>query len=303
MEQLGKYRNINTILSEQAKRYGRKVYITNPDQEKSVSFAQTAHWCNRIANYLKQQGIRPSEKISLVGENTIETLLLFLGVLNYGATICPINVEESKENVYRVLNHAKPIIVFHGEELTFDKARYPADLWVPYSYSGINGGRKGELFSSLKKYSPVFNSPVGAKDDLATLVFTSGTTSTPKGVVSTRESFYYMHLDTIDRLKITDRDVILDYRAYNWNSPQILSIMPSLFTGATLVYARGFSRSRFPQWLKKYGVTICVGVPTVINMLLEREVELHKRDIPSLRFMTSSSAPLLVRNQLSYEEK
>jgi long-chain acyl-CoA synthetase len=303
MEQLGKYRNINTILSEQAKRYGRKVYITNPDQEKSVSFAQTAHWCNRIANYLKQQGIRPSEKISLVGENTIETLLLFLGVLNYGATICPINVEESKENVYRVLNHAKPIIVFHGEDLTFDKARYPADLWVPYSYSGINGGRKGELFSSLKKYSPVFNSPVGAKDDLATLVFTSGTTSTPKGVVSTRESFYYMHLDTIDRLKITDRDVILDYRAYNWNSPQILSIMPSLFTGATLVYARGFSRSRFPQWLKKYGVTICVGVPTVINMLLEREVELHKRDIPSLRFMTSSSAPLLVRNQLAFEEK
>jgi acyl-coenzyme A synthetase/AMP-(fatty) acid ligase len=79
--------------------------------------------------------------------------------------------------------------------------------------------------------------------------------------------------------------------------------MPGLISGATVVYAKTFSRSRFDSWLKDYGITICVGVPTVINMLLERQSTLHKRDLPALRFMTSSTAPLLIRNQLEFEQK
>lgn len=297
------YKDIHAIVREQAERYTTKVYIESPDQGKNITFPQAAEWCNRIASFLKQQGIRANDRIATIGENTIESLILFLGVLNYGAIITPINVEESKENIYSILQHAKPRIVFHGQELTFDKERYRANLWIPYSYSGIGSEQTNEFFSSLKRYSPVFENPVGNKNDIALTVFTSGTTAIPKAVLCTRESFFYMVLDTIDRLHITDKDVILDYRAYNWESPQLLSILPSLMTGATLVYAKGFSRSRLALWLKDYGVTVSAGVPTVINMLLEREIPLHKRDIPTLRFMTSSSAPLLVKNQLMFEEK
>ena len=82
---------------------------------------------------VKQQDIKPNDKIALVGENSIEALLIYLGILNYGATIAPINVEESKENMYRLLDLAKPRIVFHGKELTFDQERYSADLWVQYA--------------------------------------------------------------------------------------------------------------------------------------------------------------------------
>ena len=160
-----------------------------------------------------------------------------------------------------------------------------------------------EIFSILRDYSYDFDSPLGTKDDIATLVFTSGTTATPKAVAATRQYVFYASLDVIDRLKVTEKDVILDYRAYSWASPQVLSIMPSLMTGATLVYGEKFSRSRFLSWLKDYGITICVGVPAVFNMLLEEEIPLHKEDVPSLRFMTSSTAPLLVKNQLRFEEK
>ncbi len=297
------YKDIHAIVMEQAERYTTKVYIESPDQQKNITFKQTAEWCNRIASFLRQQGIRANDRIATIGENTIETLLLFFGVLNYGAIISPINVEESKENIYRMLNHAKPRIVFHGQELTFDKERYRADLWIPYSYSGIGSEQANEFFSSLKQCSPVFENPLGNKNDIAITVFTSGTTAIPKAIVCTKESFFCMALDTIDRLHITDKDVILDYRAYNWESAQLFSILPSLMLGATLVHPKGFSRSRFVSWLKDYGVTVSAGVPTVINMLLEREVPLHKRDVPALKFMTSSSAPLLVKNQLIFEGK
>ncbi len=297
------YKDIHTILSERAESHPSKVHIESPDQGKNITFKQTAMQCNKIANFLKEQGITSDDKIALIAENSIETLLIFFGVLNYGATVNPINVEESKENVYRQLNISKPRVIFHGKELDFDREKYGAGLWIPFSSSGVESGQENEFFSSLEHYSPVFESPLMSKDGFSTIVFTSGTTAIPKGVVSTRESIYYMAVETIDRLKITERDVILDYRAYSWNSPHILSILPSLIVGATLVFARRFSRSRFSSWLKDYGVTICIGVPTVINFLLEKEVPLHKKDVPSLRFMTSSSAPLMVQNLHRFEER
>ena len=302
-QQEWQYKNTHTILKEKAESQGSKIYIESPDQGKHITYEQTYAMCNRIANFLKEKGLKADSRVALIGENSIETLLIFLGVSNYGSIIGPINVEESKENVYRVLDIARPKIVFYGQELTFDQERYKADLWIPYADFDIDSGQENELFHILKTYSPEFDSPLGTKDDVATLVFTSGTTAVPKGVASTREAFYYQPLDAVDRLKITEQDVILDYRAYSWNSPQILSILPSLYTGATLVFAKKFSRTRWPSWLKDNKVTVCVGVPAVFNMLLEQEVPLHKKDVPSLRFMTSSTAPLLVKNQLRFEER
>jgi acyl-coenzyme A synthetase/AMP-(fatty) acid ligase len=302
MEQGGwQYKEIHTILGEVAERYPSKVYIQSPDQQKGITFAQTNIWCNKIANFLKGQGIKANDKIALIGENSIETLMIYWGVLNYGATICPINVGESQETVYHALNLAKPRIVFHGQELAFDQERYRADLWMPYS--DIDSGQERDFFALLKDRSSAFSNPVSSKDDIAEVSFTSGTTGLPKGVVYKRDSLLYMSLEVIDRWKVTERDVILDYRAYSWTSVQAMSIFSSLITGATLVFARRFSRTRFPSWLKDYGVTICIGVPTVINFLLQEEVPLHKKDIPSLRFMTSSTAPLAPQNLISFEER
>jgi long-chain acyl-CoA synthetase len=297
------YKDIHTILREGAEQHGGKVYIESPDQVKNLTYEQTYAWCNRIANLLKQQGIKSSDKITLIGENSIETLLVYFGVLNYGAIISSINVEESKENIYNLLNFIKPRIVFHNKKLTFDHEAYKADLWIPYADFDIESRQRNELFSLLQQHSPIFDDHIGSREDIFAITFTSGTTATPKAVVTSREPFLYLVRQTIDRLRITERDVILDYRGYNWQSTLLISILSSLLAGATLVFARKFSRSRFPSWLKEYNITIAIGVPTVINILVQEPVPLHKKDVPFLRFMTSSSAPLMVQNQQEFEKR
>ncbi|MFC1906470.1 class I adenylate-forming enzyme family protein [Chloroflexota bacterium] len=298
-----KYKDLNSILRDMAEHYPNKVYIQSLDQGKNITFEQTYQWCNKVANLLKDKGIAAGDKIALVGENSVEALLVYFGVLNYGAVIAPINVEESKENVYRLLDLAKPKMVIHNKEIAFDQDRYNAGLWMPYGDLGMENEPDDGLFFTLENYSSMFDSPVGTKDDLAMLVFTSGTTAIPKCVAWTREAAFYIPLDTVDRMHLTERDVILEYRAYSWASPQSMTILPSVLTGATLVLARKFSRTRFPSWLKDNDITICIGVPATLNMLLEEEVPLHKKDIPSLRFITSSTAPLMVKNLLRFEEK
>jgi long-chain acyl-CoA synthetase len=297
------FKGFNSILRERAEKHGGKVYIESPDQSKNITYEQTYAWCNRIANFLKERSVKSDDKITIIGPNSIETLLIFLGVLNYGAIISPINVEESEENFRRLVGVTNPKIVFYSQELAFNPGKYTDGLGISYSNFDVDSEQENELFSTLKSYSPVFESPLGGKDDIAEVVFTSGTTEMPKGVVMTRESLFFQTLEPVERLVITDQDVILDYRSYNWASPQELSILSSLMTGATLVFPRKFSRTRFPSWLKDYKVTIAAGVPTVFNFLLEEKVPLHKKDVPALRFMTSSSSGLPPKKQLEFEEK
>jgi acyl-coenzyme A synthetase/AMP-(fatty) acid ligase len=73
--------------------------------------------------------------------------------------------------------------------------------------------------------------------------------------------------------------------------------------GATLVLSEKFSASRFFQHLRDHGVTIATGNPTTINMLLNSEQAGHRDNLPKLRFMTSSSAPLLLEDWKRFEHK
>ena len=73
--------------------------------------------------------------------------------------------------------------------------------------------------------------------------------------------------------------------------------------GATLVLAEKFSASRFFQHLRDHGVTIAAGNPTTINILLNSEQSAHRDNLPKLRFITSSSAPLLVEEWKRFEQK
>jgi len=74
-----KYRDIHSIMLENAKRFGSKDYIVSVDQGKSITFEQINSYCNRVANFLRDKGIRKDDKVSLIGENSIESMIIFLG--------------------------------------------------------------------------------------------------------------------------------------------------------------------------------------------------------------------------------
>ncbi len=294
------YRDMQSIMVHNAERFGSKKYVISVDQNRDITFSEFNGQCGRIANFLRDKGIKKDDSISLVGKNAIETLGIYFAVLKYGAIVNPINVEESKENIYHIIGRVKPKLVIYQEDMAFDHTDTPY-VWIPFSTLDAKERREGDFFSMIKNYDSDFETSLGNKDDIAEIVFTSGTTERPKGVVISREALFYQVHDLIDRLGITEQDTILDYRAYSWLSPQILSILVTMQAGATLVLGQKFSRSRFPDWLRQHGVTIGVGVPAVINMLVSDPVDIHKKDLPALRFMTSSAAPLSVEKHRGFE--
>ena len=129
-------------------------------------------------------------------------------------------------------------------------------------------------------------------DDTACVFCTSGTTARPKIVVYDHAAYWLNGLDTLEFLGLTADDRTLEYRSFGWNSAQVLSLLPFLQKGLTMHIAKRFSHSRFFEWVQKYGITFSAGVPTVLNMLLNKPLGYTAKDIPTLRLMSCSTAPL-----------
>ena len=109
-------------------------------------------------------------------------------------------------------------------------------------------------------------------------------------------------LDTLEFLGLTEDDRTLEYRSFGWNSAQVLSLLPFLQKGLTMHIAKRFSHSRFFDWVQKHGITFSAGVPTVLNMLLNKPLGYTAKDIPTLRLMTCSTAPLTEEQWKKFEE-
>jgi acyl-coenzyme A synthetase/AMP-(fatty) acid ligase len=296
------YTNWHTIIRNQAEQQPTKVFIESIDQNKRITFQEMNEWCSRVSNFLKNMNISANDKVTLIGKNSMETMIIYFGVLYYGAILNPIFSEESEENIFRIVNLAQTSLILYDKELNLNKEGRPSARWISFSEFYGNKPKEDELCELLKDQHVIFDGHLGDGGDIAEIVYTSGTTELPKGILITREALYYMIDEISDRTGIAKEDRVLEYRAYNWLSSQLLMILTSMMKGCTLHLGKKFSRTKLPDWLRKFDITVSSGVPAVFSMLINEPVALKKTDVPSLRYMTSSSAPLPVETHLKFEE-
>src|SRR5882672_1278961 len=225
------YTDVNTLLETHARRQPAKICVESPDQDARITFGELETLTRRLANFLTGAGVKPGDRVSILSENSIEALVVFWGALRAGVIVNPVNVEIRAQHVTHILGAVAPKLVFWSGELPVA----PEVGWI-------------RLDESHARLAGASDAPVQARParaDWSLIDYTSGTTDTPKGAIWTHEAYYAMCESPIDRLALGEADTILDYRHFSWSSPQILSVGPSLLTGATLVLARRFSQARF----------------------------------------------------------
>ena len=294
-------------LAEGARRFGDKPFATSIDQGKTISFAQFHELTERLGRYLAAAGFEANDRVALLSNNSIEHLATYIGVMAYGATICTVHVEMNATRVDEILHRLGPRLVLYEEALGLERlargAPWPALALGDWSAPGGTGlcALLGEL--PCRNDQPAAGIHGVSAEDVACILFTSGTAASPKGVVLTFRELLDNVVPTADAFAITDADRILDYRSYNWASAQILSGLAPLAKGATVLMARKFSQHRFFDWVREHRATIAAGNPTTINMLLNRTSGVPAADVRTLRFMTSSSAPLLVDEWQRFEQR
>lgn len=292
------------LLERHARERPNHPFIHCIDTRRTLSYAEVRHACNRIAAWCSVRGIKANDRIALLGGNSLEYLLIYLAVLRHGATLCAINPESVGVNLGPILDAMRPRVVLY--EAAVDLQR-PSDRgvepWIAYAqWPGVGTGGD-EFFSQIARCADEpAPAPVGGPDNLATIMYTSGTTGRPKGIVHHYKALFANTVGTALALEMGPDDRILEYRSFAWLSARA-RLMTSLYCGSTLVIAQKFSQSRFFDWVKNEGLTIAFAVPTVIGMLVNRPLDIRKEDLPCLRFVTSSTAPLAVEHQRAFEER
>lgn len=291
------FRSIGVLLADHAASHPGKTAIFDLDSGSSIDFAELRDAVERIAALLERRGVKSGDRIALLCDERVEKILVFLAIWRVGAVACPFHVESGMDHLRAILGHINPTLVLLHRELA--GVLPGADDIIQFGDWNPADQSPG-LFSMLpmNAVAAATNGP----NDIACIFSTSGTTDRPKCVVWDHLGLWLCGLSTIDFTAMAGDDRVLEYRTFSWLSPQIITLMPFLATGLTIYMARRFSHGRFFNWIRDHDITVAVGIPTVVNMLLSKPVAMTADDLPSLRLMTSSSAPLAPDQWRAFED-
>ena len=228
---------LNTIgdgLRRSAKRFANKDAILF--QQRRWTYRQLDHAVNRVANFLLQSGLHQGDRVAAYGKNSDAYLLLFLACARTGMIHVPINFALVKEELLYLLKQSGAVAIFMDEDLAANVDAVVKDTAVTTT---------GTLHAKTPVASLADILHIGQSDadhqppavtvqdtDIAQILYTSGTTSHPKGAMHTHRGFMAEYSSCIQHLNLTSQDRSLAALPLYHSAQMHVFTMPALMMGA-----------------------------------------------------------------------
>ena len=278
-------------------------YLIAPESGQTMSYGELQRASRRLASYLRERGAKPGDKIALLMPNGYQTCRLFVGVMYSGYCVTPVNLLAQTAQLGYVIDHCDTQIVFVSPDQAERVSKALEQITRPVEVIVVDPDCVEFVDSpDVAESQPLL--PDVAEDDDALLMYTSGTTGTPKGVVLTNRSVIAggENVSLAHQLTETDR-VMAALPMYHINA-QIVTTMSPLVHGGSLVLPKRFSASTFWETVAAYRCTWINVVPTIIAYLINgKSPKDAGLDISSVHFCRSASAPLAPSHHRAFEEK
>lgn len=272
---LGRSMNLRKLLERKVRQHGDKPFVVFLDRdlrEEVVTYRDFDERVNRLANWLLSRGIRKGDFVLTHLPNSLGFLISLHAVTKIGAIMIPSIIFDVGEDLEYKLNFSGAgMVITDGEYFPmFDGLRghCPSvrDILIYRSPQPIPGTHAWNevLAASSPDLAPVEIDPL----DTAQMLFTSGTTARPKGVILTHANFLYIGEVCARSFSVRPDDrTLLVLPLFHVNA-QCISYFPALTAGASLVVCERFSASQFSALLRTYGCTICSLVSATLRMIL-----------------------------------
>ena len=232
--------------------------------KNTLSYSQVEQKVKELASWFTEKGIQKGDRIAVSGKNSPQWGLVFLASLATGATICPIDYALHEEEIKNLLNTAKPKFFFVDEEKfpTFDAQN------AEYKVYSLSPKFPEKYVYSLKPNSIEHDFRNAKEDDLAAILFTSGTTGNPKGVMLTHKNLVSDAYIAQTRMDIFSTDVFYALLPIHHAYTMQAVFIESLSVGAEIVFGKSMAVSRLMKELREGQITMLLGVPLLFNKLL-----------------------------------
>ncbi|MES1245784.1 MAG: long-chain fatty acid--CoA ligase [Acidobacteriota bacterium] len=255
------------------------VYI--PTGER-LTYAELDARSGRWARLWRERlGLKKGDRVAVLCDNRPELVETFFAAPKSGVVIVPIGTRLTPREIAGILEDAAPSAFFYGDEHA-DKVhelRTLADVSHWMSFDG-------------EQPDPVCWAPEhGSPEDLWCLLYTSGTTGRPKGVMLPYRMIVWNGYNTVIGWQLREDDVTSIFTPLYHAGGLGAFLVPIVTIGGTVVLHRGFDAAEVWCTIEQEGATVVLGVPTIYQMLSEAP-EFRTADLSRVRWLISGGAPL-----------
>jgi len=270
---------IRDLLFKVSHRYGDRPAIGGKREGsyRSVSYQDLRYRVECLASYLLSLGLEKGDRVGVLSENRVEWALTYLATVASGLTVVPIDKELNDHEIRHILSFSEARVVMVSADYLRVLASAETDLPGIHHVICFDSTATTEKFfddcldtgaTLLKQGSRQFEEVSVEPDDLAALIFTSGTTGAAKAVMLTHRNIVSNVIGTSFNVGIDKKDVLLSVLPLHHTYEATAGFLTALYQGAAIYYAE--SLRRVADNLKETRASVMLGVPALFEAMYRR---------------------------------
>jgi acyl-CoA synthetase (AMP-forming)/AMP-acid ligase II len=289
--------NIGAIAAQRAKRTPNREAVVEADSGRRFTYAQTNARTNRLAHGLLSQGVSKGDRVAILLMNGAEFLETFFAVAKIGATLVPLNWRLTPDELEFILHDSESTTMVFGPEFAAQVSEIQSRGAKTHLKRYIQIG--GETLGFATNYEAVIESQPDAEptisgtgDDLLYIMYTSGTTGLPKGVMHSHTTVFWA-LTNMSATNETGLDEVTLLSLPMFHVGALSPAVQGIYSGSKVVITRGFDPVKSWELIRDERCSNTLLVPAMLNaMLAVYDPKAH--DASSMRSMVSGAAPVPV---------
>jgi long-chain acyl-CoA synthetase len=260
--------------------------------EQIVSYRALDEATDALAAWLLQQGLRPGDRVAIHWTNSVETVKLYFACFKSGLIAVPVNNRLKVPEIAYVLGHSKARLCFSQPELATlseeVRAECPSLVAIHTRLPLLEGSRQTPL-------------PAVTEDQVAAVLYTSGTTARPKGVMHTHVSLIGS-TELMVSLGIGETDVPLAVTQLVHIAALACVLLPGIRCGCTVVLLPAFDAAQAVDLIERWRCTALLILPAMLRFMVEEQAS-RPRDVSSTRLCMAGGDAVPVTLQDRFQEQ
>ena len=290
--------NVGSYLTKRAQMSGKSEAYVDSASALRLTFEELNDRVNRVANMLLDHGIKKGDRVAILMMNSAEFVEVYFATAKIGGVVVPLNWRLVADELEFILRDSGSLFLVYGNEFSSlaKELHSRGDETVLKKWFCSKGNTHQEFcidYESARDEAEASEPALGAKDDdLLYIMYTSGTTGLPKGVVHSHNTMFWAIATILATAEMREGDRYLAALPM-FHVGSLTPITANLYLGGTSVVMREFDPVRAWQLFEEEKITSGLLVPAMLNFMIQVENK-NEFDRSKLRWIQSGASPLPV---------